>query len=72
WMECNSATYNCDPADRVSSPGAYGAYPFIDFSSGVYGIIARQGALGTFAEGYQVFSSVVTEIESWAELQNSR
>lgn len=72
WIECNFAQFDCDPATRVSSPGAYGAYPFIDFNNGVFGILARQGNLGTFAEGYEIFNSVVTDVESWASLQNSR
>ena len=27
WIEC-TATYDCDETTRISSPGAYGAYPF--------------------------------------------
>lgn len=72
WIECNSAEFDCDSAIRISSPGAYGAYPFIDFNNGVFGILAREGDLGTFAQGYNTFYDVVTAIESWAELQNRR
>ena len=66
WIECHSTTYNCEQVTRVSSPGAYGAYPFMDFSNNYFGILAREGSLGTFTEGYQVFTSVSQELEQWA------
>lgn len=64
WIEC--AGEDCAAQQRVSSPGAYGAYPFIDRSMGLYGILARQGALGTFAQGYATHNEVAAEIEAWA------
>lgn len=72
WRECPYRTWNdsCDALGRVSSPGAYGAYPFIDFSSGFYGILARQGALGTFRDGLQVYRDLdplVQELASAAK-----
>ena len=57
WIEC-TATYDCDETTRISSPGAYGAYPFIDLEHGYYGIIARQGRLGTFGEGLDIFDTI--------------
>jgi CubicO group peptidase (beta-lactamase class C family) len=57
WRECPGEAWepSCDPLDRVSSPGAYGAYPFIDFAGGYYGLLARQGDLGTFRDGLAVY-----------------
>jgi hypothetical protein len=63
WLECASPVYNCGPGlHRNSSPGAYGAYPFIDFAQGYFGMLARQGGLGTGFEGV----AVVRSIEAWA------
>jgi len=66
WHECQSATYNCTAGSRVSSPGAYGAYPFWDRSKGYFGIVARQGALGTYTNGVAIERAVRTTAEAWA------
>jgi len=65
WIECHSENFNCSQVTRVSSPGAYGAYPFIDFANNYYGILAREGDVGTFPEGYAVFISVAEQLELW-------
>lgn len=52
--------------DRVSSPGAYGAYPFWDRTRNYWGILARQGRLGSYPEGLAVERSVRPLIEAWA------
>ena len=69
WQECQSATYNCVPGTRVSSPGAYGAYPFWDRSHGYIGLVARQGALGTYTNGVAIERSVRSLVEAWAACQ---
>lgn len=70
WHECRSATFNCNAATtRVSSPGAYGAYPFWDRSKGYIGIVARQGALGTFPNGVAIERSVRPTVEQWVACQ---
>ncbi len=67
WVECESTTFNCGTSlQRNSSPGAYGAYPFIDFENKYYGILARQGALGTFENGINLFRSVEATANKWA------
>jgi len=59
WIECKIPTFNCGTSlQRNSSAGAYGAYPFIDFENNYYGILARQGALGTFENGINLFRTV--------------
>jgi len=65
WHECQSATFNCTAGTRVSSPGAYGAYPFWDRSHGYIGIVARQGALGTFPNGIAIERAVRSDVEQW-------
>ncbi len=65
WLECPSSTYNCSGISRVASPGAYGAYPFVDYDKKYMGVLARQGNLGTFPEGKQVFDAVKSEVEAW-------
>lgn len=66
WIECE-ASDPC-PEQRFSSPGAYGAYPFIDRQHGYFGLLAREGALGSFSEGYAVFKEVEDLLEEWAAL----
>lgn len=70
WLECPTAkepnSFDCDAGHRNSSPGAYGAYPFIDFEYGYIGILARQGRLGTFPEGLQLFRAVEADARAWA------
>jgi CubicO group peptidase (beta-lactamase class C family) len=67
WDECESPAFNCGTSiHRNSSPGAYGAYPFIDFENGYYGILARQGTLGTFQNGITLFRTVQDTAQKWA------
>ena len=66
WLECPRATFTCKSVDYYSSPGAYGAYPFISFKKSYFGLIARQGSLGTFPEGLETFRSIKNLSESWA------
>lgn len=69
WHECQSATYNCTPGTRVSSPGAYGAYPFWDRGKSYFGIVARQGLPGSFPNGVAIERSVRAKVEQWAACQ---
>jgi hypothetical protein len=69
WIECHTEVFDCESRTRVSSAGAYGAYPFIDFEHAYYGILAREGALGSYVEGYRLFESVSSRLEEWAALQ---
>lgn len=66
WHECRSATFNCVPGARVSSPGALGSYPFWDRSKGYSGIVVRAGAFGTLTTGITIERSVRTTMEAWA------
>jgi CubicO group peptidase (beta-lactamase class C family) len=70
WLECPTAlgpdTFDCGSGHRNSSPGAYGAYPFIDFQRSYFGILARQGALGTFREGDTLFNVIAEDVARWA------
>lgn len=66
WIECPSVPFDCSKTTRVSSAGAYGAYPFIDFEQHYFGIVAREGMLATWHKGYQVWASVEAELAEWA------
>lgn len=67
WAECAATTFDCgERLQRNSSPGAYGAYPFVDFQNGYIGLLARQGALGTFANGLHLFDTVREKAAIWA------
>lgn len=65
WHESQSTAWNCTAGSRVSSPGAYGAYPFWDRSKGYFGIVARQGTLGTFTNGVAIERAVRSTAEEW-------
>lgn len=70
WHECQSASFsNCTAARRLSSPGAYGAYPYWDRSKNYIGLIARQGALGTFPKGLAIERLVRPQVEAWVDCQ---
>lgn len=67
WLECPSPEFTCRAwPRRNSSPGAYGAYPFVDFGNGYFGLLARQGALGTFARGWELYQLVHETATQWA------
>ncbi len=65
WHECDSEVYDCPAGDRVSSPGAYGAYPFWDRVHDYFGLVARQGALGTSENGRIIEMAVRDTVEEW-------
>lgn len=69
WHECENATFDCAVGNRVSSPGAYGAYPFWDRNKGYTGIVARQGSLGTYPNGVAIERSVRSTVEQWVACQ---
>src|SRR5690606_19966650 len=58
WIECHDSNYTCSGTTQVSSPGAFGTYPFWNLEHDFFGIVARQGELGTFTDGYAVYDSV--------------
>ncbi|HUF79785.1 MAG TPA: hypothetical protein VMN03_01520, partial [Burkholderiales bacterium] len=66
WHECQSATFNCVPGTRISSPGALGTYPFWDRSKNYTGIVVRAGAFGTLASGITIERTVRPQVEAWA------
>lgn len=68
WIECHADPNNCTLTTKISSPGAYGAYPFIDYKNRYYGILAREGSLGTFNKGYDFFERVAMKLEEWASM----
>ena len=69
WVECESSTFDCSSISIISSPGAYGAYPFIDYENKYFGMIARQGDLGTFVEGFNLYSHVKSDIENLISIE---
>lgn len=71
WHECRSATYDCTPGSRVSSPGAYGAYPLWDRDNGYFGIVAMQGTLGSSTDGIAIERAVQSKVDEWAACRTS-
>lgn len=65
WHECENERYNCVAGDRVSSPGAYGAYPFWGRAQGYFGLVARQGRIGTSTNGIELERAVRATVEVW-------
>lgn len=70
WIECHSSSFTCgNSVSRISSPGAFGAYPFIDFKNNYHGILARKGGFGTFDKGYDLFINVQSKLVTWANFE---
>lgn len=71
WLECPTAktagSFDCGAGHRNASPGAYGAYPFIDFDHRYFGLLSRQGALGSYPEGLALFRRVESDVAAWAD-----
>jgi CubicO group peptidase (beta-lactamase class C family) len=65
WVECGSANV-CIDAEYRSSPGAYGAYPFFRVDGTYWGVVARQGSLGTFPEGVEIGLQIRSLAEKWS------
>ena len=63
WRECEDATYGpeCDQPGVLSSPGAFGFYPFWDQARGFWGVVSTQLLTG----GAEV---TVPLGQAWAEL----
>ena len=55
-----------------SSPGAYGAYPFMASDLSYSGILARQGQLGTFPQGIALAAEVRALSEAWTACETLR
>ena len=68
WIECASVQFNCVDKWRISSPGAYGAYPFIDFEAGYFGLLARQGQLWSTLQGLRLMADHRELMDEWASL----
>ncbi len=64
--ECQSATYNCVAGSRISSPGAFGSYPFWDRSKNYTGVVVRRGEFGTLVKGINIERAVRPLVEKWA------
>lgn len=71
WLECPSEKFSCDEIAYYSSPGSYGAYPFFNRPKRYFGILAQQGANGSFANGFPAFEAVVDLIEQWVDASDS-
>ena len=71
WVECPTATtqggFDCTGMHRNSSPGAYGAYPFIDFDHSYFGLVARQGTLMSAEQGIRIFRVIEARAAQWAD-----
>lgn len=70
WIECNSVVFNCTKTSRISSPGAYGSYPYIDFTNNYFGMLATDQGFGGFPKGYAIESSVRDLLVQWSQCRN--
>ena len=67
WIESHSNPFESTKiTQKVSSPGLYGAYPFMDFNHRFYGIVGREGIYGSYTKGYELFVEVEKELDEWA------
>lgn len=65
WLECDSKVFDCTEVESFSSPGAYGAYPFMDVKYKFQGIIAREEKPG-IVPGYDIYDLVKPQVIKWA------
>ena len=65
WRECpgNYEEENCDAAGVISSPGAFGFYPWWDQAHGIWGVIALKYPVPT---GATITVPIGTEIRNLA------
>ena len=70
WLECRSFNFNCTEPGYYSSPGLYGAYPFVNPSLNFFGLLARQGAATSWPKGIAVIDAVRDDLERWAACDN--
>ena len=68
WIESDSNPFDATKVtQKVSSAGLYGAYPFMDFKHHYYGIVAREGILGSYTKGYELFTQAQERLNEWAD-----
>ena len=67
-VEC--ADEACEDIPYLSSPGAYGAYPFVASDLRYSGLLAREGELGTFPEGIEIATGVRELSEAWTSCEH--
>ena len=65
WIECDSPTFDCTEVTQVSSAGAFGAYPLWNIEHDFIALVAREGALTSFKEGYDLYKAVQEDVEAW-------
>ncbi|MGD9210863.1 MAG: serine hydrolase [Desulfobacteraceae bacterium] len=71
WLECPQENFNCQTIYYYSSPGIYGAYPFMNTQYNFFGIVARMGNIDTIAQGKAVYDAVSDLAEQWAQVPAS-
>ena len=71
WIECASETFDCTEVTRVSCPGAFGAYPFIDVEEGYLGILSRQGSTASGPQAIEFANTITPQIREWARCVQS-
>ncbi len=65
WLECPAAPFNCQTITSYSSPGVFGAYPFINTQHRFFGIVARDGGEDTLAQGKAIYEAISSYAEKW-------
>ncbi len=65
WLECPDATFNCQTISTYSSPGVFGAYPFIDTQYRFFGIVARDGGENDLARGKAIYDAISDYAQNW-------
>ena len=70
WIECNSPKFNCTKTARMSSPGAFGSYPYIDFLNNYFGILVTDEGIGGFIKGYEIENTVRSLLVKWSQCKN--
>lgn len=69
WRECNQPVWDaqCDTRMVVSSPGAFGWYPWIDLDNGYYAVLAMEEPLTLLSSPTEVSVSLGTQLQPLIE-----
>lgn len=69
WVECGLAVYDdaCAETPTISSPGAFGFTPWIDFEHQYYGVIAIEEAIVDGQTGGEVSTALEQELQPLIE-----
>lgn len=65
WLECPSEKFSCSKNIIYSAPGLFGSYPFINFDTGYYGLIAQDDRAENFKNNLLAIDKIKVFFDKW-------